>query len=263
MACFAFAGSTSRAPASGAVGTSDPGPAPSTTWCPAASSSTRSVPRRSSFSEQMRIFTRGPRDGERRPGYHRAPGGSHCQAPASPPCGLCLCPTALSRSLNAPKGACYVDAKRARQFRGGLRPPPPAKPSEPPQPRRRKLLASLRPFGLLAAGLQLAARPARSSLAQLLPRVLGADPARPVGEDRDHSEGEQDRGVVRELTARGGPPGLPEGGDERRQRQPGGALVPLHQAHRCVDAERLGLGAGVAHHHGTGAGGRGEEERPP
>src|SRR4030042_1956289 len=37
--------------------------------------------------------------------------------------------------------------------------------AEPPRqrPRRRKLLARLRPFGLLAAGLQWAARPARSS----------------------------------------------------------------------------------------------------
>ena len=50
-------------------------------------------------------------------------------------------------------------ARRVRQVHGGLRPPPPSK---PPRPRRRKLLARLRPFGLLAAGLQVAAWPARS-----------------------------------------------------------------------------------------------------
>jgi hypothetical protein len=57
-----------------------------------------------------------------------------------------------SGSLGSPGGFCSSligmprCARRARQ-----------------RPRRRKLLARLRPFGLLAAGLQVAARPARSS----------------------------------------------------------------------------------------------------
>src|SRR3990172_2167903 len=60
------------------------------------------------------------------------------------------------------------------------------------RPRRRTLLARLRPFGLLAAGLHRAARPARSSDRPAALDAPGGRAARPGGEARREFPAELD-----------------------------------------------------------------------
>src|SRR3990172_11587909 len=105
MACFAFADSTTRAPASCAACASPFAVGPSTIWCPAASSWSGRTVRMRSLYRQTSIFMDGPRrGGKRHNDSTELPGGHSGTAE-------------VNDKLNAPEGGATSPAGLLRQAR--------------------------------------------------------------------------------------------------------------------------------------------------